>query len=317
MKLVQGRVVSLLQQQWQTRPMLIIVLVFGIVTMVWGSSFLVIQQALVETTPLLFMTLRFGIALPFLTLLFHKQLTEFTTWEIKGGLVNGLMLFTAVALITIGLEDTLSSKAAFITSLYVVFVPLISIPLLRRLPRPVTVLSVVIALVGLGLLSLDGSTSFSLTRGELLILGGAFAAGVHIIALSHFSPKSNVLRLTLLQVVVTLVLSVIALLLSGEAIVIPPPKALSGALYIGTVVTAIPFVGMTWAQQHVSSTRAALFYALEPVWAVFFGYMAGERLGASAVVGCLLILTAIIIGDLKLPKRKKRLPSEPKSAPAK
>ncbi len=304
-------------RQWRKRPMVIIFGVMVLMTMTWGSTFLIISNALEQTTPLLFMALRYSVALPFLMLIFHRRLAGFTRQELVGGSITGVLLFVSIILITLGLESTLSSKAAFITSLYVVFVPILSIPIARALPKPMTLISVLMSVAGLALLALNDNASLTLTQDEGLVLTGAFVAALHIIALSHYSPGNDAFRLTILQIATAVVLNWLLFFASSEALVLPPTRALLAILYMATFATGITYVGMTWVQQYIDSTKAALFYAMEPVWAVLFGYLAGERLGLAAGLGCALILGAIIVGDLELKPRRLRSIIEPESAPAK
>src|SRR5437763_14893668 len=134
-----------------------------LVTMIWGSSFLIVQQTIRLTGPFTFLAMRFSIGALVLAVIFHKRLVQITRAEIITGSIIGLFLFGTYALQTIGLQYTTSSKAGFISGLYVPLVAILAVPLLRQKPTLSSLLGVMLSVVGVTLIS--GNSSFQFTFG--------------------------------------------------------------------------------------------------------------------------------------------------------
>lgn len=271
-----------------------------VVTIIWGSTFLIVQQTLWLVGPFTFLTLRFGCATLVLMLICHQRLLRLTRSELSAGLVIGLFLFATYALQTTGLLYTTSSKSAFITALYVPLVPLCSTLLLRQHPTIGAIIGVMLSFTGLGLLSINEDFDLTFGLGEWLTLGCAVASALHIVTISKFAPRADAINLTTVQIGLTALLSLIAIPIAGEPLTPPPPPVWWSAFFMGSIGTAFCLAIMNKVQQFMSSTRATLFYALEPVWAGIFGYLVGERLGVPALLGCGLIVVGIVASELRL-----------------
>src|SRR5579864_8430047 len=154
------------------------------VSMIWGSTFLIVQQTIRLTGPFTFLAMRFGIGALVLAVIFHKRLAHITSAEIFTGSLIGLFLFGTYALQTTGLQYISSSKAGFITGLYVPLVAILAVPILRQKPTTGSLLGVAFSLVGVLLISLNKSLQFTFGVGELLVLGCAFAAALHVVFVS-------------------------------------------------------------------------------------------------------------------------------------
>ncbi len=267
-----------------------------LVTMIWGS-----------TGPFTFLAMRFGIGGVALALIFHKRLARITSAEIVMGSIIGLFLFAAYALQTTGLQYISSSKAGFITGLYVPLVPILAVPILRQRPTPGSMLGVVLSLLGVMLISVNSSFQFTFGLGELLVLGCAVACALHVILISKFSPRVDAMNLALVQIVVTAVLSFMAMSIAREPFAMPPLPVWGSALFMGLAATAFALAVMNRVQQFVSSTRATLIYALELVWVGMLGYLAGEQLSLAGWVGCGCILLSIVAGELRLSRFFKQI----------
>src|SRR5437763_1998628 len=162
-----------------------------LVTMIWGSSFLIVQQTIRLTGPFTFLAMRFSIAALVLAVIFHKRLAQITRAEIITGTLIGLFLFGAYALQSIGLQYTTSSKAGFITGMYVPLVAILAVPLLRQKPTLGSIVGVILSVVGLTLISVNSSFQFTFGLGELLVVGCAIACALHVIFISKFAPGVN------------------------------------------------------------------------------------------------------------------------------
>jgi drug/metabolite transporter (DMT)-like permease len=292
-------------RRWQVDLLLVLV------TLIWGSTFLVVQNSLKQVEPYTFLTFRFGLAALVLALLFRKHLRRLTRPELLGGSLIGLFLFGGYAFQTIGLQYTTTSKVGFITGLNVVIVPVLSILILRQWPSLGATLGVIMATVGMTLLSMGDRLNLEFGIGEALVLGCAFCFAFQIVLISRFAPRQDPDNLAIVQIGVTALLSLLFIIPSGEPLVLPPGTAWLAIIFMGIVATAFTFAVMNRVQQFTSSTRAALIYSLEPVFAGIFGYLAGESLSLPAWVGCGLIFLGMISGEVRFGKnRRKQLPAE-------
>ncbi|MEI6044337.1 MAG: DMT family transporter [Chloroflexota bacterium] len=269
------------------------------ITLIWGGTFLVVQNTIKLTGPFTFLTIRFSFAALALMLIFHKRLARITRRELITGGIIGLFLFATYALQTCGLQYTTTSKAGFITALYVPLVPLLSILLLRQWPTLGAILGVGLSLTGLSLLSINDQFNLDFGLGEFLVFACAITCSLHIVSISKFAPKVDAINLAIVQITVTALLSLMAMPLAGEPFALPPLPVWGSAFFMGLIATSFPLVVMNRVQQFISSTRATLIYALEPVFAGFFGYLSGELLTMQALLGCALIFMGMIMAELK------------------
>jgi drug/metabolite transporter (DMT)-like permease len=288
---------------WQNMGVNLLLL---LATLIWGSTFLVVKDSIKVTGPFTFLALRFSIGAVALILMFPRRLRRITEAELRAGLVIGLFLFAAYALQTLGLQYTTTSMVAFITSLYVPFVPLFAILFLRQWPGKGAIPSISLSCLGLVLISFSNNFTFSFGLGELLTLGCAIAYALHIISISKFAPGADAINLSIIQIALTALLDWLAAPIAREPLVMPPLSIWGSALFLGVFATAFCLVVMNRVQQFLSSVRATLGYALEPVWTAVFGYLAGERLGAVTWAGCACILLAMLVGNIRfcVPKRR-------------
>ncbi len=276
-----------------------------VVSMIWGSTFLIVQDSIKFAGPFTFLAIRFGIGALVLAVIFHKRLAQITRAEIITGSIIGLFLFGTYALQTTGLQYISSSKAGFITGMYVPLVAILAVLLLRQKLTSGSVLGVMLSVAGITLISINSSWQFTFGLGELLTLGCAVAAALHVIAISKFAPRADAMNLALVQTALTAILSLIVMPIAGEPFVLPPLPVWGSALFLGVAATAFALAVMNRAQQVVSSVQATLIYAMEPVWAGIFGFLAGERLSIFAWMGCGCIFLGMIVGELKLARLKK------------
>lgn len=277
-----------------------LILVF--VSFLWGVTFVVVKSALADASALVFLAARFSIATLLLAGLFRFRpgsLNGFRA-EWRGGAICGCFLFLGYALQTVGLLTTSASKSAFLTGLFIVFVPILSSGLHRRAPGWIEWTGAALAIGGTALLTMEPSTGFRLSLGDLLTIGCACAFSAHIVAVAHFSTARNHEALTLWQI-----LSVAALAAAGCRWIEAPRLVWTPRLWLALLVTAVfatavCFALYTWAQARTSATHASLIFALEPVFAALTAWIwSGESWSARKLMGAGLILAAIIFVELK------------------
>jgi len=264
--------------------------------MVWGATFLVVQNALSVSGPFFFVGLRFGTAAVLLALLSRRSLARMTRADLSAGCIIGVAIFFGYSLQTIGLETILSSESAFITALYVPIVPLLQWLLLRRPPTPAAWTGIALAFIGLILLAGPSGATLGMSTGELVTLLCAVAFAAEILLIGTFAGKVDAQRVTVVQLAAASFLAFAAMIPAGEAV--PPFSWLLVISVLGMALASAAIqLAMNWAQRTVSPTRATVIYAGEPVWAGIFGRMAGEILLPRALVGAALIVIAVIVSQ--------------------
>jgi drug/metabolite transporter (DMT)-like permease len=267
--------------------------------LLFGSTFLVVQDAVESAGPLPFLAVRFTIGTAVLAPLALRRGGRDLRAPglLRAGALAGVALTAGYVLQTVGLQYTTSSVSAFLTYLLVVFVPVIVAITTRRLPPWPTVVGVSLAVAGLALLG--GGPDVGWGRGEVLTLVCALAFAVHLLVLGDAAPRLPVAALSMVQfAVVAGVLVVPGLFAGGYAM---GAGAWAAAAYTGVVTTAVALGLQAWGQRRVSATRAALLLMLEPVSAAVLGFATGERLGVAGGTGALLILAGILVSELAVP----------------
>ncbi|USG68464.1 DMT family transporter [Brevibacillus ruminantium] len=280
-----------------------------LIAIIWGATFLVVQQAITALPPNAFNAVRFSIAVLFLLviqlLFFRQQWREWSIPLFKAGALIGFWLCLGYALQTVGLLYTTPSKAGFITGLSVVLVPLFSFLILRERVKTTATVGVILAAIGLYLLTLN--QSLSLNTGDMLVFGCAICFALQIVITGKYSPKFPALPLAIVQLGTVAVLSWgYAFLFEDWRLALNPevlliPEVARGLLITSIFATALAFLAQTALQKQTSSTRVALIFALEPVFAAVTSYLwIHEVLTARQIFGGFLIFFGMILGELPI-----------------
>jgi drug/metabolite transporter (DMT)-like permease len=270
-----------------------------VVSLIWGATFIVVKEALRDSSTLLFLALRFTLATVALAAVFRPLGGKFGKGVLLGGGLAGLLLFGAYAFQTFGLRYTSASKSAFLTGLFVVMVPLFGAPVARKLPSLSEILGVIVATVGMGLMTLKGA-SLRIELGDLLTLACAATYAIHILVLGHLAPRLSFQGLALTQVATAAALSLATFWWAEPPSIRWTPQLLAAVAVTGLLATAFAFSVQTWAQRHTTPTRTAIIFALEPVFAWLTSFLvAGEVLSPRAAIGALLILAGMLTVELK------------------
>ncbi|MFL1386541.1 DMT family transporter [Pseudomonas tritici] len=274
-----------------------------VITMIWGGTFLLVQHAMTVSGPMFFVGLRFAAAAIVVGCFSLRTLRDLTLFELKAGVFIGVAIMFGYGLQTIGLQTILSSQSAFITALYVPFVPLLQWLVLGRRPGLMPSIGIMLAFAGLMLLTGPAGASLNFSPGEIATLIGAIAIAAEIILISAFAGQVDVRRVTVVQLATASLLSFLMVVPMGEALPGFSWLLLFSAVGLG-LTSAVIQVAMNWAQQSVSPTRATLIYAGEPVWAGVVGRIAGERFPPIAMLGAVLIVAAVIVSEMKTKGQK-------------
>ena len=270
------------------------------ITATWGSTFFLIKDLLVRVPVLDFLALRFAIASVGLLLLFPRALGRLTRDSLRQAVVLGLLYGVAQILQTAGLAQTPASVSGFITGTYVVATPLLAAVLLHTRITALTWGAVVLAMAGLGVLTLSG---LSVGYGEAITLLSAVLYALHIVGLGAWSRVSQVAGMSIVQLLmITLVCGVLTL---PDGIVLPSTgRDWLSVVYMAVFAGALAMAGQTWAQAHLPPTRSAIIMSMEPVFAALFAVLlGGESVTARMVVGGAMVLTAMLVVEL-VPRRR-------------
>ena len=268
------------------------------VTIIWGTTFVVVKSALADVSSVLFLTMRFWVAALTLILIYSGAVSR---KGIGPGVLAGSLLFTAYVFQTMGLELTTPSKSAFLTGLSIPMVPLVSSLVYRVIPRRVEVVGILIATLGMALMTLSSASDLRLgmSKGDLLSFLCAITFAVHIVIIGHYSQLHGFQSLAVVQIATAAALSSVFVWFAEPVRFHLTPGVAAAALVTGLLATALAFTTMAWAQQYTSSTRAALIFTLEPPVAWLTSYvLTGERMANRGKVGAGMILAGILAVEL-------------------
>jgi len=273
---------------------------------VWGSGFVITAIALEYLTAYQVMAGRFLLASIILTAIFGYKLKKATKSVIWKGVVLGTILYIAFALQTVGLQYTTPSKNAFLTAVNVIVVPLIAYAVYKRRIDGYEIIGSIIALVGIGCLSLQGS--FTMNIGDALSLACAVAFAFDIFCTNLFVQKEDAIALTIIQFITASVIGILVVVSRGDIPASLEKEAIYSLIYLGIFSTTIAYLFQNVANQYTSATKAAIILSTES----FFGMVLSviflhEVLTSRMVIGAVLILLAILIAEVKPAYPKKRI----------
>lgn len=269
------------------------------ITMIWGTTFLLVKHGLSVSSPMFFVGCRFAAAALAIGMISLKQLKRVTREDVFASAVIGLSIAIGYGAQTIGLQTISSSESAFFTALYVPFVPILLWLFCRKPPSTMKLVGIAVAFIGLILISGMSVGHLSLSTGQVLTILSAIAVAAEIILIGFFASRVNLQCVTVLQLAIASLCAFISMPFVGETS-IPSFSSTLVTLTLGLGVASafIQWV-MNWAQRVVEPSTAAVIYAGEPVWAGIFGRIAGERLAPLALLGGILVVLSILISEYR------------------
>ena len=267
------------------------------ITAIWGSTFFLIRDVVRVLPPTDFLAVRFTIAAAAMVAVFWRPMLALGKRELKIGVGLGILYAVAQILQTVGLAHTEASRSGFITGTYVILTPIFAAVLLHeRIPRS-TWGAVLMATAGLATLSLNGAgAGFGFGEGVTLFSAAVYA--LHIIGLGRYSSPTTAAGLSAVQMVVIAAVSLVAATPGG--IELPTGRgAWASVLYMALIAGAVAILAQTWAQSHLTATRAAIVMTLEPVFAAAFAVaLGGESLTSRMLLGGAMVLAAMYTVEL-------------------
>jgi drug/metabolite transporter (DMT)-like permease len=276
-----------------------------LVTMVWGSSFVVVKNVVTDSPPLVFVFLRFLLAA--LVCLAIAARRPRSPGLLRDGLVIGGLLAGGMIFQVLGQTESTASKAGFLTGLSVVLTPFAAYVRSRKLPSLENAIGIVLAGAGFILITFprDGGP---INRGDMLLLVCGIVFAFYIVEMSLRTERHDPAWLTTVQLATVAFAAGASSLVfraAGSAVetrhLVLDTGFVRSVLYLATIGTVGTFFTQTWAQRHMSATHAAILFALEPVWAALLAaWLLGERMGTSGFWGGALVLAGIVVSELRL-----------------
>ncbi|MGA1846692.1 DMT family transporter [Deferribacter abyssi] len=269
------------------------------ISLIWGSTFIIVKEALEEIDVFNFLTLRFGLATVLMFFLIVRKFKDVKDSFIPGTIL-GLLLFATFAFQTLGLKYTLASIAGFLTGLYVIFVPFLSMVILKQFPKKTSMMGVFLAFLGLILISYNGG-DFNINIGVIYLILNAFFIGLHIIMIDRYSKTYDVMALTFVQLFIVFLLSLVISIsfMDSANEIIFSKNVIFAVVLTGVFATVVAFLIQTAMQKYTTPTKAAIIFTFEPVSSAFFGYLIGkEILTFHQYIGSVFIIFSIIISEV-------------------
>ncbi|MCR5733909.1 MAG: YqeG family HAD IIIA-type phosphatase [Lachnospiraceae bacterium] len=267
-----------------------------LVAAIWGFAFVVVKNSLDYITPAYMMAIRFTIAGVILTAVFFKRLIKSNRSTIIHGCIVGVFLFLSYLTQTIGCKYTTAGKNAFITAFYVIIVPFLLWARTKIMPTVNCFIAAVLAVIAIGLISLNGETGVNI--GDILTIICAVGYAFQIDLLGKYSAMDDPRILAVLQLLITAVLSWIsAPLMEGDIRkLVFNAESIAGLLYLGFLSSMVCFLLQSICQKYVKSSVSALLMSTEAVFgAVSSALVLHEVMGERTIRGFILMFAAILL----------------------
>ena len=277
--------------------------------LIWGCAFVSQRIGMSYVGPFTFNSIRTFIGglflIPFIPIICRNQPMlppkgSARKVLLTGGLVCGLLLCLATNLQQVGIQYTTAGKAGFITSLYIVLVPLLGLFVGQRVRISLWV-AVILAVIGLYLLCMGGR--LVLERGDLYILLCALTFAFHILAVGYFATRTDGIKLSCLQFLISGAVGMIFMFIFETPRINDILACTLPILYAGIFSCGLAYTFQIIGQKHVSPAVASLLMSFESVFAALSGALIlGEHFSSRELIGCLLMFCAVILAQL--PEKK-------------
>lgn len=283
-------------------------------TIIWGSAFVAQSVGMDHIGPFTFQAVRCAMAVVGLLIVIwfmdrgkNDGKTFFSRWADKqlwkAGILCAIPLFLAINLQQIGIVSTDAGKSAFLTAMYIIIVPIIGL-FFRQKPSKMIPVSVVLAVIGLYLLSCVGVTEVN--TGDLFLIACAFMFALQIVFVDRFAGNVDALRLNCLQSFFCALGSAVVMVFTETPTLQTINDCLLPLSYAGFLSMGAAYSLQIMGQRHLEPTAASLIMSLESVFAVLFGWLLlHETMTVYEASGCVLVFAAVILSQIPLPQKKK------------
>lgn len=293
-------------------------LLLTLAAFIWGSAFVAQSEALDVLGQFTFLAARsfLGVLalLPVSIFIYkkgkktglgeHNEYKSFFSKDlILGGSLCGIVLFAASALQQVGIISSGVGKSGFLTTLYILVVPILGIFLKRKI-KPFMWVPIALGVIGMYFLCV--SETSALNFGDMMLIICAVCFGIHIMIIDHFVKKVDGVRLSLLQFFVVGVLSLVTALIFETIDFDLIKSAFVSIFYAGVLSSGVAYTLQIVSQKNLSPTVASLLMSLEAVFAALSGAVFGERLTNNEIFGCAMVFLAIILAQLPVDNLKRK-----------
>lgn len=260
----------------------------------WGGGFVAGDIAAENFSPFFIMAVRFTGAALFMGLLFRRHVKSSTKEDWRAGLILGSLLFVAQPVQIIALKYTTPSKQAFLITTYVIIVPFVSWLVLRKRPGIKALVAGLLALAGIGLISLSGSLGIELGDGLTLLFSLLYS--FLIVVTGILAKRVNPLAMSFFQYLTTGVLSIGTTLLFEERATVFPAAGIGALVYLMTINTVVAYTLQNVAQRYTSDTHSAVLISTESVIGYFCGVVLyGDPFTPKVLMGGLIVFSAVLL----------------------
>jgi len=288
-------------------------------TVIWGATFALIKGALDDSSPMIFVALRFGLAALLFLPFTYSQLIKADKHTLIAGSILGLFFFSGFATQTAGLNLTTATKSGFITGTFVVIIPILQLIIEKRKPRWFNLVSIFLVLIGLILLSSKGDHLFDLINeigsdfnlGDFLTLLCAVLFAFQVVYVDVFTKKHPYLPMVFMQLFITglggVIFAIVFSVFDVETLKISLSSNLIFAiLYTALFASILATVIQLKYQKVVSPTKAGIIYSFEPIMAGLFAYfLLTEKISNFGLLGGLFIFAGLLFSEIMENKNGK------------
>ncbi|WP_099192002.1 DMT family transporter [Tepidibacter mesophilus] len=272
------------------------------VTIGWGASFILTKNSLSELETYNFLAIRFLIAFIISSCIFFKNMIKTDKKTMKYGLVLGIILYAHYAFQTVGLNYTTASKSAFITGSNVIMVPILAGFMIKQFPQKKSLVSAVLALIGLAMLTLNENIT-RINIGDIYTLVCAIIFAIYIIFVGKYTWECESIALAVIQFGVVAFLSIMTSVTMESPNLPSSSDVWVNIIILSIICTSGAFIIQSVAQKFTTSNHTALIYSAEPVFAAMFGYfLYSEIITVKTGIGAFLILLGMIISEVDFSK---------------
>ncbi len=267
--------------------------------LIWGSGFAVMKNTL-DAIPVSFLlAIRFSIAAVVLCLFLIPRLRRIRLRDVGAGALAGVCLFLAYFTQTHGLHYTTAGKNAFLTTVYVILVPFLWWWIRKERPTKYNAIAAVLCLIGVGVLSL--TNDFTINKGDALTLLCGVMYAIHIIVVSVTANGDR--DLTMFVMLQFAFAALCGWLVGAATETFPTDVSFESAaslLYLGLVCTLLALLFQNIGLKYAPASHASLLMSTEAPFGCIFGILLlGEPFTYRTAIGCVLILCAIVLSELK------------------
>lgn len=273
-----------------------------LVTIGWGASFILTKDSLSELSTYNFLAVRFLLAFFISSAIYYKRMIKIDKNTLKYGLILGLLLYAHYAFQTVGLNYTSASKSAFITGLNVILVPVFSAFLMKNVPSKKVTISVILAMVGLGFLTLNQNID-GINIGDIYTLICAVIFAFYIIYVGKYTKNVDSISMAIIQLGVVGVLSLLTTFMIENPTISISIGGWINIIILAVICTSGAYIVQSVAQKFTTPNHTALIYTGEPVFAGIFGFVFfDEYLGIKGTFGAVLILSGMLMAEVNFKK---------------